>query len=319
MALRPSPSSSTAAGCRTCRLPGPEVEAFVHGAEVEGIHLRAGPVRPGRAALERAAQRLPHRGARPGLRAGEEERHHRPDRRQGRVRLPPARAVRGGAGARPGRGAGRLRGVRPGPARHHRQSGRRARSSPRRGWWPGTGRTRTWSWRPTRARPPSPTWPTPSAMSTASGWATPSRRVGRTATTTRPWASPPGGPGWRCAATSTSSGSTCRPIRSGWSASATCPATSSATGCCCSETIRLVAAFDHRHVFLDPDPDPAASFAERRRLAALPRSSWADYRPSSSSPTGGGVWPRHAKAVPLAPPCAAGPGGRRRGARARPS
>ena len=44
-----------------------------------------------------------------------------------------------------------------------------------------------------------------------------------------------------------------------------------------SEHIRLVAAFDHRHVFLDPDPDPRASYAERRRLFDLPRSSWADY------------------------------------------
>ena len=43
--------------------------------------------------------------------------------------------------------------------------------------------------------------------------------------------------------------------------------------------IKLVAAFDHRHVFLDPDPDPARSFAERQRLFALPRSSWADYDP----------------------------------------
>ena len=47
-----------------------------------------------------------------------------------------------------------------------------------------------------------------------------------------------------------------------------------------SDKIRLVAAFDHRHIFLDPDPDPAASFAERQRLFALPRSSWADYDPS---------------------------------------
>jgi len=46
-----------------------------------------------------------------------------------------------------------------------------------------------------------------------------------------------------------------------------------------SRTARLRAAFDHRHVFLDPDPDPEAAFAERERLFALPRSSWADYRP----------------------------------------
>jgi glutamate dehydrogenase len=44
-----------------------------------------------------------------------------------------------------------------------------------------------------------------------------------------------------------------------------------------SEHIRLVAAFDHRHVFIDPDPDPAVGFAERRRLFELERSSWADY------------------------------------------
>ncbi|HLW44839.1 MAG TPA: NAD-glutamate dehydrogenase domain-containing protein, partial [Acidimicrobiales bacterium] len=67
-----------------------------------------------------------------------------------------------------------------------------------------------------------------------------------------------------------------------------------------SETIRLVAAFDHRHIFLDPDPDPATSYAERKRLASLPRSSWADYTTKLLS-TGGGVWPRDVKAVPLSP------------------
>ena len=44
-----------------------------------------------------------------------------------------------------------------------------------------------------------------------------------------------------------------------------------------SEHIRLVAAFDHRHIFIDPNPDAATSYAERRRLFELPRSSWADY------------------------------------------
>jgi glutamate dehydrogenase len=65
-----------------------------------------------------------------------------------------------------------------------------------------------------------------------------------------------------------------------------------------SEKIKLVAAFDHRHVFVDPDPDPAASFAERRRMFDLPRSSWADYDASLIS-AGGGVWPRTAKSVPV--------------------
>jgi glutamate dehydrogenase len=64
--------------------------------------------------------------------------------------------------------------------------------------------------------------------------------------------------------------------------------------------IKLVAAFDHRHVFVDPDPDPAASFAERTRMFALPRSSWADYDQALISP-GGGIWPRAVKSVPVSP------------------
>ncbi|HEY9524611.1 MAG TPA: NAD-glutamate dehydrogenase [Thermopolyspora sp.] len=67
-----------------------------------------------------------------------------------------------------------------------------------------------------------------------------------------------------------------------------------------SRHIRLIAAFDHRHVFIDPDPGAATGFAERERLFALPRSSWADYDQALISP-GGGVWPRTAKAVPITP------------------
>ncbi|GAA4478117.1 hypothetical protein GCM10023094_21520 [Rhodococcus olei] len=67
-----------------------------------------------------------------------------------------------------------------------------------------------------------------------------------------------------------------------------------------SDHIRLVAAFDHRHIFLDPTPDAATSFAERRRLFGLPRSSWADYAPGLIS-SGGGVWARSAKSVPISP------------------
>ncbi len=67
-----------------------------------------------------------------------------------------------------------------------------------------------------------------------------------------------------------------------------------------SEHIRLVAAFDHRDIFLDPSPDAAASYAERRRLFELPRSSWQDYDPALVS-EGGGVYPRSAKAVPVTP------------------
>ncbi len=63
-----------------------------------------------------------------------------------------------------------------------------------------------------------------------------------------------------------------------------------------SPTIELVAAFDHRHVFVDPTPDPVTSAAERQRLFDMPRSSWLDYDPSLIS-AGGGVFDRGAKAV----------------------
>ncbi|MDQ0396341.1 NAD-glutamate dehydrogenase [Labrys monachus] len=65
-----------------------------------------------------------------------------------------------------------------------------------------------------------------------------------------------------------------------------------------SRAIRLVAAFDHRDIFIDPAPDPAASHAERARLFALPRSSWQDYDRSLLS-RGGGIFPRTLKAIPL--------------------
>ena len=71
-----------------------------------------------------------------------------------------------------------------------------------------------------------------------------------------------------------------------------------------SEHIRLVAAFDHRHIFLDPSPDAAVSFVERRRLFDLPRSSWADYDSALIS-DGGGVFPRTLKSVPISPGVAA--------------
>ncbi|HEX3297436.1 MAG TPA: NAD-glutamate dehydrogenase domain-containing protein, partial [Nocardioides sp.] len=69
-------------------------------------------------------------------------------------------------------------------------------------------------------------------------------------------------------------------------------------GMLCSEHIKLVAAFDHRDVFLDPDPDPAKSFAERKRMFDLPRSSWQDYDASLIS-EGGGVYSRSLKSIPI--------------------
>ncbi|MFL6763755.1 MAG: NAD-glutamate dehydrogenase [Sphingomicrobium sp.] len=65
-----------------------------------------------------------------------------------------------------------------------------------------------------------------------------------------------------------------------------------------SKSIRLLAAFDHRHIFIDPDPDAATSWDERKRLFNLPRSSWEDYDKTLIS-KGGGVWPRTEKSIPL--------------------
>jgi glutamate dehydrogenase len=67
-----------------------------------------------------------------------------------------------------------------------------------------------------------------------------------------------------------------------------------------SEQIRLIAAFDHRHVFIDPDPDPARSFAERKRMFGLARSSWDDYDRAALSP-GAMIVPRASKEVEVTP------------------
>jgi glutamate dehydrogenase len=67
-----------------------------------------------------------------------------------------------------------------------------------------------------------------------------------------------------------------------------------------SQSLKLVAAFNHLHIFVDPDPDPLVSFEERQRLFDKPRSSWRDYDASLIS-TGGGVFERRAKSVPLSP------------------
>jgi glutamate dehydrogenase len=67
-----------------------------------------------------------------------------------------------------------------------------------------------------------------------------------------------------------------------------------------SRHIRLLGAFNHQHVFIDPDPDPERGFGERQRLFDLPRSAWTDYDPSLIS-EGGGVFERSAKSIPVSP------------------
>ncbi|MBS7597029.1 MULTISPECIES: NAD-glutamate dehydrogenase [Pseudomonas] len=67
-----------------------------------------------------------------------------------------------------------------------------------------------------------------------------------------------------------------------------------------SNTLQLVAAFNHLHIFIDPNPEPASSFAERQRLFDLPRSAWSDYDTSIMS-EGGGIFPRSAKSIAITP------------------
>lgn len=130
-----------------------------------------------------------------------------------------------------------------------------------------------------------------------SGWATRSPRADRWATTTRPWASPPGA--WEAVK---------RHFREIGIDTQTQDFTVVGigdmsgdvfgNGMLLSKHIRLIAAFDHRHIFLDPNPDAAVSWAERRRMFELPRSSWGDYDRSLIS-EGGGVYSREQKAIPL--------------------
>ena len=67
-----------------------------------------------------------------------------------------------------------------------------------------------------------------------------------------------------------------------------------------SKHIRLQAAFNHMHIFIDPEPDSASSFKERKRLFELPRSSWEDYDKSLIS-KGGGIFLRSAKSIDITP------------------
>ena len=173
-----------------------------------------------RPALVGPARGLPHRGARPGQGADGEEHRDRAGRREGRLLLQ--------AAARPGRprrvaGRGRrlLQDVHLRAARHHRQPGRRRDGAARATSFATTATTPTWWSRPTRAPRRSPTSPTASRRTTASGSATRSPAVARSATTTRRWASPPAARGSRCSGTSASAGIDCQTEEFTASASAT--------------------------------------------------------------------------------------------------
>ena len=299
-----------ASRCRTCRssstrparaaaAAAPRFEIFVYSPRVEGIHLRGGKV--ARGGLRWSDRREDFRTEVLGLMKAQMVKNALivPVGSKGGfvIKRPPPE---GGREAPHQRGDRVLPDVPARPARPDRQLRRRPRRRPASGWSATTTTIHTWSSRPTRAPRSSRTSPTTSPPSTASGSATRSPRAARTATTTSRWGSPPAARGSRSSATSASWGPTSSSRSSPPSGSATCPGTCSATGCCAREHTRLLAAFNHLHVFLDPDPDPAASYAERRRLFELPRSSWSDYDPSLIS-DGGGVFERTAKSIAISP------------------
>ena len=206
-------------------------------ADVRDLHLLAGdgghpparrPDRPRRAPLV-GPDGLPHRGLRADARPADQERDHRPRRRQGRLH-PAPRADRPGASWRPRSSAS----TSPTSARSwtSRTTWSTARSCTRRTCACSTTTTPTWWSRPTRARRRCPTPRTRSPPSTASGSTTRSPPAARSATTTRSSASRPAAPGSRSSATSARSTWTRRSTSSAPSGSATCRATCSATGCC---------------------------------------------------------------------------------------
>ncbi len=251
--------------------PRPKFEIWVYAPRFEGVHLRGGPVARGGLRWSDRPRGLPHRGPRAWSR-----------RRWSRTPSSCRSGSKGGfvlkrAPSPADRDAWLAEGIACYKDVHLRalldltDNLTATADRPAAGRACATTATTPISWSPpTRARRRSPTSPTASPPSTASGSATRSPPAARSATTTRRWASPRAAPGSRSSATSARSGiDTQAQPTSPSSASATCRATSSATACCSRAHIRLVAAFDHRHVFLDPDPD-AARVARRARAPVRP-------------------------------------------------
>ena len=233
--------------------PRPKFEIFVYSPRVEGVHLRFGAV------------------ARGGLRWSD----RRDDFRTEVLGLVKAQMVKNAVIVPVGAKGGFFCKQLPDPARPRGLAGRghrllhdlhlrRCSTSPttcvggeivaaRAAWCATTATTPTSSWRPTRAPRRSPTSPTASPRTTASGSATRSPPAARSATTTRRWASPPAVRGSRCAGTSARCGIDCQ------TEDFTCVGVGDMSGdvfgngMLLSEHIRLVAAFDHRDIFLDPD------------------------------------------------------------------
>ena len=270
---RTSPSSSTRKNIEELPLPRPFREIFVYSPRVEGVHLRFGSV------------------ARGGLRWSD----RREDFRTEVLGLVKAQQVKNAVIVPVGsKGGFVLKKPPPRPAARpiSRKGSPSTRCSSPACWtsptiWRATRSCRRstscattvtipiWSSRRTRARRPSPTSPTASRGTMASGSTMPSPPAVRPATTTRRWASPRAAPGNRSSATSARSARISRPRISPSSAVGDMSGDVFGNGMLLSEHIRLIGAFNHMHIFIDPIPDAAKSLQERQRLFDLPRSSWA--------------------------------------------
>lgn len=253
---------------------------------------RAPALRQGRAwwpALVGPARGLPYRDPRPGQGADGEEHRHRAGRRQGRLRRQAAARPERGPGRVARRGHRQLQDVHLGPARHHRQPGGK------------------------RGRPPADVVrhdedDTYLVVAADKGTATFSDIANGVAESYNFWLGDAFASGGSAGYDHKKMGIT---ARGAWesvkrhfrelgvdtqSEDFTVVGVGDMSGdvfgngMLLSEHIRLVAAFDHRHIFLDPTPDAAVSYAERRRMFELPRSSWADYNTDLLS-AGGGVFP----------------------------
>ena len=285
-------------------LPKPLYEIFVYSPRVEGVHLRFGKV------------------ARGGIRWSDRPQDFRTEvlglvkaQQVKNAVIVPVGAKGGfvpkllpriiGVRRRPRGGAGRghrnLQAVRLHPARHHRQYRRRQqdhparqRGAPRRRRSLSGGRRRQGHGDVLRHRQRA------RRRAPFLARAMRSRPAARPATTTRRWASPRAAPGNRSSATSARWTSISARRRSRWSASATCRATCSATACCAKRPSSSSPPSTTATSSSIPQPDPDTSFAERKRLFELPRSSWQDYDKSLIS-QGGGVFSRALKEITLSP------------------
>ena len=236
--------------------PAPLFEIYVYSADVEGIHLRGGRDRPRRPALV-GPPGLPHRGLRADARPADQERRDRPGGREGRL-LPQAPARR------------------PERAARRRSSASTSPTSARCSTSPTTSSTARSSTRPdVRVRDGDDTY---LVVAADKGTATFSDTANAVAQEYGFWLDDAFASGGSAGYDHKKLGITARgrvgvgqaplprararpgrPTSSPSSASATCRATCSATGCCSRDHIRLVAAYDHRHIFIDPDPDAATS------------------------------------------------------------